>query len=63
VASFCCGWLRSEENHQLTIQLAARDRPERTQYPIGFRSYDPPNNLGARLALARYDDATSLLVP
>lgn len=61
-AGFCCGWLRSEENHQLTVSLdAARTMPERVQYLLGFRSYDPPRNLGARLGLVDYDDAAILL--
>ena len=63
-AGFCCGWLRAEENHQLTVPLdAARTLPERAQYLLGFRSYDPPNNLGARLGLVHYDDAAVLLAP
>lgn len=63
-AGFCCGWLRAEENHQLTIPLeAARSMPERVQYLLGFRSYDPPHGLGARLGLVDYDDAASLLAP
>jgi hypothetical protein len=61
-AGFCCGWLRSEENHQLTVPLdAARTLPERVQYLLGFRSYEPPHNLGARLGLVHYDDAATLL--
>jgi ectoine hydroxylase-related dioxygenase (phytanoyl-CoA dioxygenase family) len=63
-AGFCCGWLRTEENHQLTVPLdAARTLPERVQYLLGFRSYDPPHNLGARLGLVHYDDAAALLEP
>ncbi|MGY6500302.1 MAG: phytanoyl-CoA dioxygenase family protein [Acidimicrobiales bacterium] len=63
-AGFCCGWLRSEENHQLTVPLdAARTLPERVQYLLGFRSYDPPHNVGARLGLVHYDDAAALLTP
>ncbi len=61
-AGFCCGWLRAEENHQLTVPLdVARTLPERVQYLLGFRSYDPPHNLGARLGLVHYDDAATLL--
>jgi len=61
-AGFCCGWLRPEENHQLTVPLdAARTMPERVQYLLGFRSYDPPHNLGARLGLVDYDDAAILM--
>jgi hypothetical protein len=61
-AGFCCGWLRAEENHQLTVPLeTARTLPERVQYLLGFRSYDPPNHLGARLGLVDYDDAAVLL--
>lgn len=63
-AGFCCGWLRTEENHQLTVPLqAARTMPERVQRLLGFRSYDPPHNLGARLGLVHYDDAAALLAP
>ena len=59
-AGFCCGWLRAEENHQLTTSLdEARALPERVQYLLGFRSYDP--HRGARLGLVDYDDAALLL--
>jgi hypothetical protein len=61
-AGFCCGWLRAEENHQLTVPLeAARTMPERVQRLLGFRSYDPPDGLGGRLGLVDYDDAAALL--
>ncbi len=59
-AGFCRGWLRAEENFQLTIPLEkAKSFPERVQYLLGFRSYDP--KLGARLGLVDYDDAARLL--
>ena len=59
-AGFCCGWLRSEENFQLTVPIeAARTMPERVQYLLGYRSYDP--RFGARLGLVDYDDAALLL--
>ncbi len=59
-AGFCCGWLRAEENHQLTVPLeVARTLPERVQYLLGFRSYSP--RFGARLGLVDYDDAARLL--
>ena len=59
-AGFCKGWLRAEENYQLTIPLeAARSFPEDVQYLLGFRSYSP--EVGARLGLVDYDDAARLL--
>jgi len=59
-AGFCRGWLRAEENHQLTTTLEqARALPERVQYLLGFRSFDPRR--GARLGLVDYDDAALLL--
>jgi len=59
-AGFCSGWLRAEENHQLTNDLnAVRKMPERVQHLLGFRSYDPKR--GARLGLVDYDDASLLL--
>ena len=59
-AGFCCGWLRAEENHQLTTPLeVAREMPERVQHLLGFRSYSPGS--GARLGLVDYDDAARLL--
>lgn len=63
-AGFCCGWLRSEENHQLTVPIeAARSMPERVQRLIGYRSYAPPMDLGGRLGLVHYDDAAAVLRP
>ena len=57
---FCKGWLRTEENHQLSVPLEiAKTLPERAQYLLGFRSYSPPS--GARLGLVNYDDASLLL--
>ena len=59
-AGFCRGWLRAEENYQLTVPLeVARSLPERAQYLLGFRSYAP--KAGARLGLVDYDDAARLL--
>ena len=59
-AGFCRGWLRAEENYQLTIPLEkAREFPEPVQYLLGFRSYDPA--VGARLGLVDYDDTARLL--
>lgn len=59
-AGFCRGWLRAEENFQLTIPLeVARTLPERAQYLLGFRSYSP--EFGGRLGLVDYDDAVRLL--
>jgi len=61
-AGFCCGWLRAEENHQLTNPIeAARLMPERVQYLLGYRSYEPPHGLGGRLGLVHYDDASTVL--
>jgi ectoine hydroxylase-related dioxygenase (phytanoyl-CoA dioxygenase family) len=63
-AGFCCGWLRSEENHQLTVPVeAARTMPERVQRLLGYRSYSPPMDLGGRLGLVHYDDAATVLEP
>jgi len=59
-AGFCAGWLRSEENHQLTVPLErARKMPERVQHLLGYRSYSPKK--GGRLGLVDYDDAGALL--
>ncbi len=59
-AGFCRGWLRAEENHQLTVPLdVAKTLPADVQYLLGFRSYDPA--FGARLGLIDYDDAGRLL--
>ena len=59
-AGFCRGWLRAEENYQLTVPLdVAHTLPPRAQYLLGFRSYSP--ELGARLGLVDYDDAARLL--
>jgi hypothetical protein len=59
-AGFCRGWLRAEENYQLTVPLdVARTLPERAQYLLGFRSYSP--EFGARLGLVDYDDAVRVL--
>ncbi len=59
-AGFCCGWLRAEENHQLTVSLErARALPPDVQHVLGFRSYSPKS--GARLGLVDYDDAGLLL--
>lgn len=61
-AGFCLGWLRAEENHQLTTPLdVARTMPEHVQYLLGFRSYDPVHTGGARLGLVDFDDAAALL--
>ena len=60
-AGFCLGWLRAEENHQLTTTVErARELPEVAQYLLGFRSYDSPTG-SARLGLVDYDDAGRLL--
>ncbi len=59
-AGFCRGWLRAEENFQLTVPLeVARELPARAQYLMGFRSYAP--DFGGRLGLVDYDDAARLL--
>lgn len=59
-AGFVVGWLRSEENHQLTTPLeAARRMPEHVQRLLGFRSYEQP--MGGRLGLVDYEDAARLL--
>jgi hypothetical protein len=59
-AGFCRGWLRAEENFQLTVPLeVARTLPERAQHLLGFRSYSP--TFGGRLGLVDYDDAARLL--
>lgn len=59
-AGFVRGWLRAEENHQLTTTLEqARGLPERVQQLLGFRSYDPEK--GGRLGLVDYEDAARLL--
>ena len=59
-AGFCCGWLRPEENHQLTTDLeSARQMPERVQHLLGYRSYSP--EFGARLGMVNYDEAALIL--
>jgi hypothetical protein len=59
-AGFVLGWLRAEENHQLTTSLeTARKLPEHAQRMLGFRSYVPPK--AARLGLVNYEDAGVLL--
>ncbi len=59
-AGFCLGWLRAEENHQLTTTLdEARTMPEHVQRMLGFRSYVPP--AAARLGMVNYEDAGLLL--
>jgi len=59
-AGFVVGWLRCEENHQLTTSLeAARGLPDHAQKMLGFRSYEQP--LGGRLGLVDYEDAARLL--
>lgn len=59
-AGFVCGWLRPEENHQLTTPIeVARTLPERVQSLLGFRSYAQP--MGGRLGLVDYEDAARLL--
>ena len=59
-AGFVSGWLRAEENHQLTTSLeVARQLPEHAQRMLGFRSYVPPKS--ARLGMVNYEDAGVLL--
>ena len=59
-AGFVVGWLRAEENHQLTHRLEdARAFPEHVQRMLGFRSYSQP--MGGRLGLVDYEDASALL--
>lgn len=59
-AGFVSGWLRAEENHQLTTSMtAARKLPEHAQRMLGFRSYVPPKS--ARLGMVNYEDSGALL--
>ncbi len=59
-AGFCRGWLRAEENFQLTVPLdSARTMPDRARYLLGFRSFSP--EFGGRLGLVDYYDAARLL--
>ena len=59
-AGFVLGWLRAEENHQLTTPLErARNLPERVQSLLGFRSYS--QRFGGRLGLVDYEDAARIL--
>jgi ectoine hydroxylase-related dioxygenase (phytanoyl-CoA dioxygenase family) len=59
-AGFVLGWLRAEENHQLTTSIdTARCLPEHAQRMLGFRSFTPPK--AARLGLVNYEDAGLLL--
>ena len=58
-AGFVSGWLRAEENHQLTTSMAAaRKLPEHAQRMLGFRSYVPPKS--ARLGMVNYEDSAAL---
>ena len=58
-AGFVLGWLRSEENHQLTTSIETAQRlPRHAQKMLGFRSYAPPKS--ARLGMVNYEDASSL---
>ena len=55
-AGFVLGWLRAEENHQLTTSLeTAKNLSEHAQRMLGFRSYMPPK--AARLGMVDYEDA------
>ena len=59
-ASLVLGWLRSEENHQLTTTAeTARSLPEHAQRMLGFRSYNPPK--AGRLGLVNFEDAGLLM--
>ena len=59
-AGFVLGWLRAEENHQLTTSIdTAKRLPEHAQRMLGFRSFNPPK--AARLGLVNYEDAGILL--
>ena len=59
-AGFVLGWLRSEENHQLTTSLdVARKLSEHAQRMLAFRSYVPPKS--ARLGMVNYEDSGALL--
>lgn len=59
-AGFVLGWLRAEENHQLTTSLeTAIKLPTHAQRMLGFRSYMPPK--AARLGLVNYEDAGVVL--
>ena len=59
-AGFVLGWLRAEENHQLTTSIdTAKGLPEHAQRMLGFRSFNPPK--AARLGLVNYEDAGILL--
>ena len=54
------GWLRSEENHQLTTSLdVAQKLSEHAQRMLAFRSYVPPKS--ARLGMVNYEDSGALL--
>jgi ectoine hydroxylase-related dioxygenase (phytanoyl-CoA dioxygenase family) len=54
-AGFVLGWLRAEENHQLTTPVeVGRELPEVAKRMLGFRCYEP--EFGGRLGLVDYDD-------
>lgn len=54
-AGFVLGWLRAEENHQLTTSVeVGRTLPETVQRLLGFRAYEP--EFGGRLGLVDYDE-------
>lgn len=59
-AGFVLGWLRAEENHQLTTSLESAKRlPEHAQRMLGFRSFNPPT--AACLGVVNYEDTGALL--
>ena len=55
--SYVQGWLRTEENHQLSVpEEVARRLPRRVRKLLGFEQYDPAPSGGARLGLVDWED-------
>jgi ectoine hydroxylase-related dioxygenase (phytanoyl-CoA dioxygenase family) len=55
--SYALGWLRTEENHQLSVpeHVAAR-LPQPVRKLLGFEQYDPAASGGGRLGLVDWED-------
>jgi len=55
--SYCLGWLRTGENHQLAVpEHTARRLPAGVRKLLGFAQYDPAATGGGRLGLVDDED-------
>jgi ectoine hydroxylase-related dioxygenase (phytanoyl-CoA dioxygenase family) len=60
--SFCAGWLRTEENHYLSVPLdTIRDMPERAQALLGYAAHDAIADGGGYLGTVDLVDPISLI--